>query len=72
MATHWGRPWHIFVCNLTTIDSADGLSPGRRQVIIWTNTGISLIGPLGTNFSEIVIENSNIFIQENAVESVVI
>ena len=26
------------------------------QAIIWTNAGILLIGPLGTNFSEIVIE----------------
>ena len=24
--------------------------------IIWTNAGILLIGPLGTNFSEILIE----------------
>ena len=28
----------------------------RRQAIIWTNAGILLIGPLGTNFSEILIE----------------
>ena len=28
----------------------------RRQAIIWTNDGILLIGPLGTNFNEIVIE----------------
>ena len=32
----------------------NGLSPGRRQAIIWTNDGILLIGPLGTNFSEII------------------
>ena len=32
------------------------LSPGRRRAIIWTNAGILLIGPLGTNFSEIFIE----------------
>ena len=32
------------------------LSPGRRQDIIWTNGRILLIGPLGTNFSEILIE----------------
>ena len=44
------------VGNLTIIGSDDGLSPGRRQAIIWTNAGISLIGPLGTNFSEILIE----------------
>ena len=34
----------------------NGLSPGRRQAIIWTNAGIMLIGPLGTNFSEILIK----------------
>ena len=34
----------------------DGLSPIRRQAIIWTNAGILLIWPLGTNFSEIFIE----------------
>ena len=27
-----------------------------RQAIIWTNAGILLIGPLGTNFSEILIK----------------
>ena len=28
----------------------------RRQAIIWTNAGISLIGTLGTNLSEILIK----------------
>ena len=41
---------------LAIISSDNGLSPGRRQAIIWTNAGILLIGPLGTNFSEILIE----------------
>ena len=54
--THWGRVTHICVSKLTIIGSDNGLSPDRRQAIIWTNTGISLIGPLGTNFSEILIE----------------
>ena len=54
--THWGRVTHICVGNLTTIGSDNGLSPGRRQAIIWTNARILLIEPLGTNFSEIVIE----------------
>ena len=54
--THWGRVTHICVGELTIIDSDNGLSPGRRQAIIWTNAGILLIGPLGTNFSEILIE----------------
>ena len=54
--THWGRVTHICVNKLTIIGSDNGLSPGRRQAIIWTNVGILLIGPLGTNFSEILIE----------------
>ena len=47
---------HICVGKLTTIGSDNGLSPERRQVIIRTNAGILLIGPLGTNFSEILIK----------------
>ena len=47
---------HICIGNLTVIGSDNGLSPGRRQAIIWTNYGILLIGPLRTNFSEILVE----------------
>ena len=54
--THWGRVTHICVGNLTIIGSDNGLSPVRRQAITWTNVGILLIGPLGTNFSEMLIE----------------
>ena len=54
--THWGRVTHICVGNLTIIGSDNGLSPGRRQAIIWTNAGLFLIGLWGTNFSEILIE----------------
>ena len=46
---------HICVGKITTIGSDYSLSPGRRQAIIWTNAGILLIGPWGTNFSEILI-----------------
>ena len=46
---------HICVSELTITGSDNGLSPGRRQAIIWNNVGILLIGPLGTNFSEISI-----------------
>ena len=53
--THWGRVTHICVSKLTIIGSDNGLAPGRRQTIIWTTDGILLIGPLGTNFSEILI-----------------
>ena len=41
--------------NPHSIGSDNGLSPGRRQAIIWINAGILLIGPLGTKFSEILI-----------------
>ena len=54
--THWGRVTHICVSKLDSITSDNGLSPGRRQAIIWTNTGILLTGPSETNFSEILIE----------------
>ena len=47
---------HICVSKLTSIGSDNGLSPGRRQAIIWTNAGILLIRTLGTNFSEILGE----------------
>ena len=42
-STHWGRVTYICVSNLATIGS--------------DNDGILLIRPLGTNFSEILIEN---------------
>ena len=54
--THWGRVTHICVSKLTIIGSDNGLSPGRRQAIIWTNARILLIWPLGTNFSGISID----------------
>ena len=53
--THWGWVTHICVGKTTIIGSDNGLSPGRRQAIIWTNAGILLTGPLGTNLSEILI-----------------
>ena len=49
------RVTHICVGNSTIIGPDNGLSPGGRQAIIWTNAGILLIGPWGTNFSEILI-----------------
>ena len=47
---------HICVSELTIIGSDNGLSPSRRQAIIQTIAGTLLVGPLGTNFSEILIE----------------
>ena len=54
--THWGRVTHICISKLTIIGSDNGLPPGRRQAIIWTNAGILLIWTLGTNVSEILGE----------------
>ena len=68
--THWGRVTHICVSNLTIIGSDNGLSPGRRQAITWTNVGILLIGPLGTKFSEMLIE-IHTFSFKNPFENVV-
>ena len=47
---------HICVSKLTTIGSDNGLSPGRRRAMIWTNSEILLIRTLRTNFSEILSE----------------
>ena len=52
--SHWGRVMHICISKLTIISSDYGLSPGRRQAIIWTNAGILSICTLGTNSSEIL------------------
>ena len=60
---------HICISKIVIIGSDNGLSPGRRQAIIWSNAGILLIRALGINFSG--IRNQYIFIQENASENVV-
>ena len=69
--THWGRLTHICVSKLTIIGSDNGLLPGRRQAIIWTNAGIfvnwTLRNKLQWNFNR----NSSIFIQENRFENVI-
>ena len=64
--THWGGVTHICI-----IGSDNGLSPGRRQAIIWINAGILSIGSLGTNVSEISIAIHTFFVQENVFENVV-
>ena len=54
--THWGRVTHTYVGTHIITGSDNGLSPGRRQAITWTNVGILLFGPLGTYFSKILFE----------------
>ena len=56
----WGPMWlwWEFKTQKLPLDGTldNGLSPGRRLAIIWANAGVLLIGPLGTNFSEISVE----------------
>ena len=57
--THWGRVTHICINKLTTISSDNGLSPDRRQAIIYLNQCwniVNFIWYLGTKFNEISIE----------------
>ena len=71
MLTHWGRVTHICVRKLTIIDSDNGLSPGRRQAIALTNDGISIIEPLETNFSEILIGIQTIYLKKMRLKIVI-
>ena len=68
--THWGQGRHACVSKLNIIGSDNGLVPGRRQAIIWTNVHLLSIGPLGTNFAKLN-QNTKLFVQENAFESIV-
>ena len=54
--THWARVTHTCISKWTIIGPDNSLSPDRCQAIIWTNAGILLTGPLGTNFSDISIK----------------
>ena len=55
-STHWDQVTLICVSKLSILGSDNGLSPGQCQAIIWTNAGILLIEPLGTNYNEILIK----------------
>ena len=48
------------LANWVSIASDNGVSPIRRQAIIWTNAGLLSIGRLGTNFSENLIKIQNV------------
>ena len=64
---------HVCASKLTINGSDNGLSPGRRQAIIWTNAGILLrrTSNLRDTFQCNFKGNSYIFIQENAFQNVV-
>ena len=68
--THWGRVTHICFRKLTIIGSDNGLSPGRRPAIIWTNTEYCQLDP----WEQTSVKFSVKFIYfhwENAFENVV-
>ena len=51
-------PSDVYICigKIIIIGPDNGLLPGRRRAIIWTNAGILTIGPLGTSLSEMLIK----------------
>ena len=49
------RVTHICDSKLTSTGSVSGLSTGWFEAIIWTDAGLLWIGPLWTNFSDILI-----------------
>ena len=65
----WGRMTHICVNKLNIFGSDNGLSPGRRQAIKWTNAGILLTRTLGTKFSDI-LNAIHAFLIKNAFQNV--
>ena len=70
--THWGRVTHICVDKLTIIGSDNGLSPGRRQLSHYLNQCWNIVNwTLRNKLQWNLNRNSNIFIHENAFESVV-
>ena len=60
---------HICIGKLTILGSDNGLSPGRRQAILWTNAEVFLVGLSGKNFSEILIKIQT-FLLKNTFENV--
>ena len=59
--THQGGKTH----NKAIIGSGNSLSPDRHHAIIRTSFGALLIGPLGTNFSEILIKIEQFSLKQN-------
>ena len=56
LLTRWSRVMHMCIGNLASIGSDNGLSPGRRQAIMWTNARILLNWHTGTIFRELLME----------------
>ena len=67
--THWGQVTHLFVSKLRIIGSDNGLSQAPSHYLnqCWNIVNWNLRNKLQWKFGQ----NSNIFIQENALENVV-
>ena len=61
---------HICIGKLTITISDNGLPACWQQAIIRTNAGILLMGPIGINFSEILVKIKH-FIEENTFQNVI-
>ena len=57
--------------NRVSIGSDYGLSPFRRQTIIYANAGLLSIGPFGTNHSDIFNQNTKLFVHKYESEKIV-
>ena len=57
LGLHINSLGYICIYKLTIIAPDNGLSPGRRPAIIWTNAGILLIWPLGNKLPWNLIQN---------------
>ena len=67
--THLSQVPHVYASvNWISIDSDNDLLPVRRQTIAWDNASLLSIGPSETNCNYILNRNSNILVQENALE----
>ena len=53
------------------VGSDNDFGPVRRQTIIWTNAGVLLIRPLGTNSSDILINLQKISFNKGGFENVI-
>ena len=69
--TQWGQVTHIRISDLNIIGSDNDLAPNWCQAIILTNAGSFSIEPLRTNFSEILIKDTNLSIHKNASENII-
>ena len=70
-STHWCRVTHTHVSRLTIIGSDHGLSPDRRQAILWTSAGILFNRTLSNKLQWNLNRKSHIVIQDNTLKNVV-